>query len=147
MVSQAHLTVAASVHLCEEDKEAIIQGGCHGLCSARHSIPVNVQYTELVNGTGSAKNSPCIKYPHNKPARFVSTIPSSITSNGRREPTSTQPRFSCRRIAAEYKRPRQALPVAERPVRKVRYDPALPPTPSEIADMKPLSAHPPSADW
>jgi hypothetical protein len=131
------LSAFGEEHLCKEDKEAIIQGGCHGLCSTRHSIPVNVQYTELVNGTGSAKISPCIKNPHDKSARFVSTMPSNITSNGRRGPTSTQPRFSRRRIAAEYKQPRQALPVAERPVRKVRFDPALPPTPSEIADMKP----------
>lgn len=118
-------------YLCKEDKDAIIQGGCHGLCGSQ------LNYAAQLNNTASVKSSPYLRYPHDKPARFVSTIPSNITSKGRRGPTSTQPQLSRRRIAAEYKQPRQALPVAERPVRKVRFDPALPPTPSEISAMKP----------
>ncbi|KAH0389980.1 hypothetical protein KCU89_g16095, partial [Aureobasidium melanogenum] len=53
-----------------------------------------------------------------RPARFISPMPSDIMPNGRRGEGSTRPRFSRRRVAAEYKRPRSALALVEHPSRK-----------------------------
>ncbi|KAH0365972.1 hypothetical protein KCU65_g5700, partial [Aureobasidium melanogenum] len=89
--------------LSDEDKQAILEGGCHGLCTVQPLY---------------RKSSPPARGPSDRPARFISPMPSDIMSNGRRGEYSTLPRFSRRRVAAEYKRPRSPIGLVEHPSRK-----------------------------
>lgn len=104
--------------LNDEDKQAIIEGGCHGLCAAQATFINNKFSNDEETDAGSLKSSPPARCPSDRPARFVSSMPSDIMPNGRRGEGSTLPRFSRRRVAAEYKRPRSFLALAEHPSRK-----------------------------
>ncbi|KAG9786548.1 hypothetical protein KCU95_g8329, partial [Aureobasidium melanogenum] len=104
--------------LNDEDKQAIIEGGCHGLCAAQATFINNKFSNDEETDAGSPKSSPPARCPSDRPARFVSSMPSDIMPNGRRGEGSTMPRFSRRRVAAEYKRPRSSLALAEHPSRK-----------------------------
>lgn len=105
--------------LNEEDKQAILEGGCHGLCSVQVTSMNNNSASKGPSRASSLKPSPPVRGPSDPPARFISPMPSDIMPNGRRGEGSTLPRFSRRRVAAEYKRPRPALALVEHPSRKV----------------------------
>jgi hypothetical protein len=100
-------------YMGEEDKEAILQGGCHGLCDSQLSTIANGPGDHEADKTDSGKSSPCLKSPHEKRARFISSMPSAVIADSRRGTYSTQPRFPHRRVAAQYKQPRQPLPLVK----------------------------------
>jgi hypothetical protein len=131
-------------HLGEEDKQAILHGGCHGLCGPQLSTMANGPGADEVDETGSRSSSPCIKGPYQKRARFIPPMPSSMVAPVRCGTTPAQPRFPRGRVAAQYKQPRQPLPLAERPVRRVRFDSAPLPTQSETrkANEQPITELP-----
>ncbi|KAG9739663.1 hypothetical protein KCU73_g9417, partial [Aureobasidium melanogenum] len=104
--------------LNDEDKQAILEGGCHGLCSVQVTSMNNNSANKGPSRASSLKPSPPARGPSDRPARFISPMPSDIMPNGRRGEGSTLPRFSRRRVAAEYKRPRSALALVEHPSRK-----------------------------
>lgn len=114
-------------HLCYEDKQAILEGGCHGLCGLQLTTNVNTEgHDKLDEDSESCKSSPCVKGPFEKAARFISAMPSAVMPDGRRGPTSTQPRFSRRRCAARYQQPRQPLPLVQHPPRNTMSRPGSP---------------------
>jgi hypothetical protein len=121
-------------HLGEEDKEAILHGGCHGLCDSQLSTMANRPGDE----TGSRNSSPCVRSPNEKRARFGSPMPSSMIAPIRSGTSPTQPRFPHRRVAAQYKQPCQPLPLDERPVRRVRF--ASAPTPAQ-PEIRKINEH------
>jgi hypothetical protein len=121
-------------HLGEEDKKAILEGGCHGLCGSQLSTIANVPGDDKVNDSDNDSSSPYLKSPHEKRARFISSMPSAVIADSRRGTYSTQPRFPHRRVAAQYKQQRQPLPLAERPVRRVRF--ASAPLPTQAGSRK-----------
>ncbi|KAH0107442.1 hypothetical protein KCU96_g70, partial [Aureobasidium melanogenum] len=103
--------------LNDEDKQAILEGGCHGLCSVQVTSTNDNSSNEGPSRASSLKSSPPARGPSDRPARFISPIPSDIIPNGRRGEGYTLPRFSRRRVAAEYKRPRPSLALVEHPSR------------------------------
>ncbi|KAK5999412.1 hypothetical protein QM012_005537 [Aureobasidium pullulans] len=84
--------------LSREDKQAILEGA---------------------STTESPRSSPPARGPSDRPAWFISPMPSDIMPNGRRGEQSTIPRFSDRRVAAEYKKPRSSLPLVEHPSHRI----------------------------
>lgn len=104
--------------LSDEDKQAILEGGCHGLCVLRPTFLDDNSSTNKPSRVSSIKLSPPARGPSDRPARFISSMPSDIMPNGRRGESSTLPRFSHRRVAAEYKRPRSPLTLVEHPSHK-----------------------------
>jgi hypothetical protein len=120
--------------LGEEDKQAILQGGCHGLCGSQLSTIAIEPGDDKVNDSDGCKSPPDIRGPHQKRARFVSSMPSSIIAPVRCGTTPIQLPFPHRRVAAQYKQPRQPLPLAERPIRRVRF--AAAPTPAQPEPRK-----------
>ncbi|KAG9516514.1 hypothetical protein KCV07_g6766, partial [Aureobasidium melanogenum] len=104
--------------LSDEDKQAILEGGCHGLCSIQVSSVNENSCNEGPWRASSFKPSPPARGPSDRPARFISPMPSDIMPNARRGEGSTLPRLSRRRVAAEYKRPRSALALVEYPSHK-----------------------------
>lgn len=106
-------------HLSHEDKQAVIEGGCHGLCGSSVTTHVNSDnHGNHGEDNESHKSSPCVRGPFEKPARFISTMSSTTMPDGRRGPTSSLPRFSRRRCAGEYRQPRQPLSLVQRWSRK-----------------------------
>ncbi|KAG9693609.1 hypothetical protein KCU95_g6409, partial [Aureobasidium melanogenum] len=104
--------------LSYEDKQAILEGGCHGLCVLQTTFVDDNSSTNRPSRVRSIKLSPPAGAPSDRSARFISSMPSDIMPNGRRGENSTPPRFSHRRVAAEYKRPRSPLACVEHPSRK-----------------------------
>ncbi|KAG9959663.1 hypothetical protein KCU61_g7217, partial [Aureobasidium melanogenum] len=113
------LSVFEAEFLSEEDKQAILDGGCHGLCTIQTTFLSNRSAAnEEASNAGSLKSSLLARGPCDRPARFISPMPPKIMPNGRRGEKSTLPRFSRRRVAAEYKRPRSPLALVEHPSRR-----------------------------
>ena len=113
------LSAFEEAHLGQEEKKAIIEGGCHGLCSLKITTKVRSEtYEQLDEDKESPKSLSCVKGPCEKPARFTSAMPSAIMPNGRRGSISTAARFPRRRRAAQYQQPRQPLPLVQRPPHK-----------------------------
>ncbi|KAH0062611.1 hypothetical protein KCU72_g77, partial [Aureobasidium melanogenum] len=93
--------------------------GCHGLCTVQTTFLSNKSAAnEEASNASSLKSSPLARDPRDRPARFISPMSSKIMPNGRRGEKSTLPRFSRRRVAAEYKRPRSPLALVEHPSRR-----------------------------
>ncbi|KAH0346201.1 hypothetical protein KCU83_g7509, partial [Aureobasidium melanogenum] len=111
------LSVFEAGFLSEEDKQAILEGGCHGLCTAT-ILSNKSAATEEASNAGSLKSSPLARDPCDRPARFISPMPTRFMPNNRRGEKSTLPRFSRRRVAAEYKRLRSPLALVEHPSRR-----------------------------
>ncbi|KAH0339538.1 hypothetical protein KCU81_g7196, partial [Aureobasidium melanogenum] len=104
--------------LSYEDKQAILEGGCHGLCVLQTTFLDDNSSANKPSRVSSIKLSPPARGPSDRPARFISPMPSNTMPNGHRGESSTLPRFSHRRVAAEYKRPRSPLALVEHPSRK-----------------------------
>lgn len=114
----AVLSAFEEAFLSDEDKQAILEGGCHGLCAAHTALKDEKSPDDETLRASNPKPSPPARGPSDRPARFISSMPSEIMSNGHRGEKSTLPRFSRRRVAAEYKKPRLSLPLVEHPSRK-----------------------------
>lgn len=119
------LSAFENQHLSPEDKQAIIEGGCHVLCGIQITTDINSEDDDKVEEDNeSLKSSPCVKGPYDKPARFISAMPSTIMPDDRQGPSSTMPRFSRRRCAAEYKQSREPLPLVHCPPRRIATHPS-----------------------
>ncbi|KAI5250754.1 hypothetical protein E4T42_04717 [Aureobasidium subglaciale] len=106
-------------YLCKEGKMAILLGGCHGL-TAEHPCNhtnTNLNYQKPESGGRPHRE---IEIPYDRPARFTSSLPTSLGPEGQLGQAHENPRFSQRRVAAQYKPSRPALPLAELPIRERR---------------------------
>ncbi|KEQ91552.1 hypothetical protein AUEXF2481DRAFT_92020 [Aureobasidium subglaciale EXF-2481] len=106
-------------YLCKESKMAILLGACHGL-TAEHPCNhtnTNLNYQKPESGGRPHRE---IEIPHDRPARFTSSLPTSLGPEGQLGQAHENPRFSQRRVAAQYKPSRPALPLAELPIRERR---------------------------
>lgn len=113
-------------YLNDEDKKAILEGGCHGLCTAQATFSGKRSPGRKASRSNSAKSSQPARGLYGRPARYLSPMPSDIMPNGCRGEKSTLPRFSRRRVAAEYKRTRSHLGLVEHPSRPPDRCSALP---------------------
>lgn len=112
------LSAFETEHLSDEDKQTILQGGCHGSCAAQATFINQKSREDEAARESPSKPSLPARGPSDRPARFISAMPSDIMPNGRRGESSSLPRFSPRRVAAEYKKPRAPLALTEPPSRR-----------------------------
>jgi hypothetical protein len=126
----------------KEKKDAIIEGGWHGLCGLQVTASVDIHVVDEGHETVSQVSTPEVKGPYDKRARFISPMPSIIMPNGRRGTSSTQPHFSRRRCAVEYKQPRKPLDLAEHPSRRAAPHPNSTATHKQSRQPLALAARP-----
>ncbi|KAI5242493.1 hypothetical protein E4T43_04756 [Aureobasidium subglaciale] len=112
-------------YLSKEDKMAILLGGCHGLTAEHCCTHTNTNMTYQKPESGGRRHCE-IGGTYDRPARFISSIPTPLGPDNQLGQAHHHPPFSHRRVAAQYKSSRPALPLTELPDHKQRRRSGLP---------------------